>query len=131
LQRCTGCHTCTVDCKSENNTPAGTHYRDVVVLDSGSSPLITRLFVTMACNHCQDPACLTSCPVNAITKEATYGIVVIDQDKCVGLAGEGDRRGAPGRLAGGAQGRAVQLFQVAPRPCHACGALRGDPGGAL
>jgi len=84
LKRCTGCQTCTVACKSENNTPMGTNYRDVVYVDSGSYPVLHRLFVTMSCNHCEDPACLASCPVDAISKESTYGIVLIDQDKCIG-----------------------------------------------
>ncbi|NCO58406.1 MAG: 4Fe-4S dicluster domain-containing protein [Deltaproteobacteria bacterium] len=84
LERCTGCQTCTVACKSENNTPMGTNYRDVAFVDSGSYPILHRLFVTMSCNHCEHPACLASCPVDAISKDATYGVVLIDQDKCIG-----------------------------------------------
>lgn len=84
LERCTGCETCTVACKSENNTPAGTNYREVVFVEGGKYPHPTRLFVTMSCNHCQEPACQKSCPVDAISKDASTGIVLIDQDKCIG-----------------------------------------------
>ena len=47
-------------------------------------PEFWRRFITSACNHCQDPACLKACPVNAITKRASDGIVLIDQEKCIG-----------------------------------------------
>ncbi len=87
LKRCTGCETCTLACKSENNTAMGTNYREVAFIEGGSYPNPTRQFVTMSCNHCTDPACMKSCPVGAITKEDTttgHGIVLIDQDKCIG-----------------------------------------------
>lgn len=84
LDRCTGCKTCTIACKSENNTPLETNFRSVVTEEGGVYPNPTREFISMACNHCADPACLASCPVGAITKRATDGIVLIDQDICVG-----------------------------------------------
>ncbi len=84
LGRCTGCKTCVIACKSENNTPLDTNYRWVVTEDGGAYPNPTRQFVTMACNHCANPACMVSCPVGAITKRPGDGIVLIDQDRCIG-----------------------------------------------
>ncbi|MBI4659085.1 MAG: 4Fe-4S dicluster domain-containing protein [Verrucomicrobia bacterium] len=43
-----------------------------------------REFISLACNHCDQPACLKSCPVGAITKRAADGVVLFDQDKCIG-----------------------------------------------
>lgn len=99
LGRCIGCHSCTVACKSELNTapqnspllfkggnpqrPLHLSYRWVVVHEGGTYPNVWRTFVTSACNHCQEPACVKSCPVGAISKRAD-GIVLIDQDKCIG-----------------------------------------------
>jgi anaerobic dimethyl sulfoxide reductase subunit B (iron-sulfur subunit) len=84
LERCTGCQGCTIACKTENNTPLGVDWRRVIVVENGSYPRPTRLFVTMACFHCEQPACKAACPVNAISKRETDGIVLIDQDKCIG-----------------------------------------------
>ena len=42
--------------------------------------------MTSACNHCANPACLAACPTSpkAITKRDSDGIVLIDQDLCIG-----------------------------------------------
>jgi anaerobic dimethyl sulfoxide reductase subunit B (iron-sulfur subunit) len=84
LERCTGCKTCVISCKSENNTLLTTNYRAVITEEGGTYPNPTKEFITMGCNHCADPACERSCPVDAITKRESDGIVLIDQEKCVG-----------------------------------------------
>ncbi len=85
ISKCLGCETCTVGCKSENNTPLKTNWRRVVDQNTGKYPNPKRVFVTMACFHCEQPACLASCPVEgAIFKRKEDGIVLIDQAKCVG-----------------------------------------------
>jgi len=38
----------------------------------------------MACNHCDDPVCLTGCPTRAYTKFTEYGAVLQDPDICFG-----------------------------------------------
>jgi DMSO reductase iron-sulfur subunit len=83
-RRCIGCRSCFVACKSENRTPLRTDWRYVVARETGSYPTPRREFISLACNHCDEPACLKSCPVGAITKRAADGVVLIDQDKCIG-----------------------------------------------
>jgi tetrathionate reductase subunit B len=99
LDKCTGCDSCTVACKAENNTrplaspmpfkngrgviPDHVSYRWVVKKETGEYPNPKLEFITSACNHCEHPACLASCPTNAIFKRDD-GIVLIDQDKCIG-----------------------------------------------
>jgi len=40
--------------------------------------------LSLACNHCLEPACLAGCPANAYTKDARTGAVLIDEDTCMG-----------------------------------------------
>jgi Fe-S-cluster-containing dehydrogenase component len=110
LDKCIGCDSCSIACKSENNTrplsspmpfkngrgvlPDHVSYRWVVKKEGGVYPNPSLTFVTSACNHCEHPACLASCPVsdannpsdenNAIFKRASDGIVLINQDVCIG-----------------------------------------------
>ena len=82
--KCAGCRACTVACKMENNTPYAVNYRWVIEKESGTYPDPQVMFFSMACYHCNDPACMASCPVGAISKDAATGIVLIDQETCIG-----------------------------------------------
>lgn len=85
ISKCTQCRACINACKFENNTTLdfNVNYRWIIFQEAGTYPDVKRTFFTLSCNHCQDPACLASCPVDAITKRSD-GIVLIDQDKCIG-----------------------------------------------
>ena len=37
-----------------------------------------------SCLHCDTPACVTVCPTGASYKRAEDGIVLVDEDKCIG-----------------------------------------------
>jgi nitrate reductase beta subunit len=41
-------------------------------------------YLARICNHCTYPACLASCPRNAIYKRPEDGVVLIDQSRCRG-----------------------------------------------
>lgn len=82
--RCIGCRACAVACKAENNTRLGVSYRKVVFKQQGSGTSAYIKNTTMACMHCTDPACKAACPRRAISKNATTGIVLIDQARCNG-----------------------------------------------
>ncbi len=83
-KRCIGCRSCYVACKAENNTPLRTDWRWVMARETGGFPHVKREFLSLACNHCKEPACLKACPENAISKRDKDGVVLIDQDKCIG-----------------------------------------------
>jgi len=98
--RCIGCRGCQVACKSWNNLPGvATKFSE-----TGSNPRFlssndfTRVifreredpknevawhFVKRQCMHCNDPACMSACPVGALTKLSS-GPVVYDDEKCIG-----------------------------------------------
>ena len=71
-------------CKAENNTPLRTDWRYVVEREQGAYPAAKREFISLACNHCDEPACMKACPVDAISKRESDGIVLVDQDACIG-----------------------------------------------
>lgn len=102
LRRCIGCKACAVACKTEYEVPLGVFRSSVKEYEEGKFPDVKRSFVPWLCNHCDKPACLEDCPVDEIEavftwpdntkqkfmKRATYkrpdGIVLVDQDRCVG-----------------------------------------------
>ena len=40
--------------------------------------------MTVACQHCENPACVKVCPVGATYKDPETGVVRQDYDKCIG-----------------------------------------------
>lgn len=86
IDKCVGCRACMNSCKFENNTTLDlmVNYRWVLFREKGTYPEVKREFFPLACNHCNRPACLRACPKKAISKRESDGIVLINQDKCVG-----------------------------------------------
>ncbi len=82
--RCIGCHACESACSEKNDLPPHIAFRSVGYVEGGSYPAYTRLNISMACNHCDDPVCLKGCPTRAYTKFAEYGAVLQDPDICFG-----------------------------------------------
>lgn len=81
---CIACHACEAACSEKNNLPAHIAFRSVGYVEGGSFPDYTRMNISMACNHCDDPVCLKGCPTLAYTKYAEYGAVLQDPDICFG-----------------------------------------------
>jgi molybdopterin-containing oxidoreductase family iron-sulfur binding subunit len=83
-QRCVGCRSCVVACKAENKTPPGVSYTVVVEEAIGNRPDDKPLFMTKPCFQCENPPCVSVCPVSATFKREQDGIVVIDYKRCIG-----------------------------------------------
>ncbi|MFK5938079.1 MAG: dimethyl sulfoxide reductase anchor subunit, partial [Sulfurimonas sp.] len=81
---CVGCRCCEVACNEQNNNPADIKWRRVGELEGGEFPAFTQMLNSMSCNHCVDPACLIGCPTESYIKIAETGIVVHDDDTCIG-----------------------------------------------
>ncbi|HEA70326.1 MAG TPA: 4Fe-4S dicluster domain-containing protein [archaeon] len=83
--RCIGCYTCVVACKDWHDTKAGpANWMRIKEIEKGRFPDRYLAFLPSACFHCMEPACLKACPVDAITKRESDGIVVVDQELCLG-----------------------------------------------
>jgi len=100
LTKCMGCRSCQVACKQWNNLPAEkTSFNESFTnppalsaytftnvefhLLEESSGKLDWVFVKRQCLHCQDPACVSACPVEALYK-TEKGAVAYDVDKCMG-----------------------------------------------
>ena len=100
LDTCVGCHACAVSCKEWNSRrhpapltdhePYGKEPRA-----SGSTACTAtrpakarrraaRVHFPRSCLHCDTPACVTVCPTGACYKRGEDGIVLVDEDKCIG-----------------------------------------------
>jgi len=105
LTRCVGCRTCEAACNKEQKLPEpALPFDDYSVFDEihhgnqkrrttdKAYTIVNRyepegsdqpLYRKIQCNHCNEPACLTSCFVGAYTK-TPEGAVIYDQHVCVG-----------------------------------------------
>lgn len=84
MTKCIGCKCCVVACNEQNGNPAAINWRRVGEVEGGVYPNVERWHLSMGCNHCLEPSCMTGCPVNAYTKDPVTGIVDHDADTCIG-----------------------------------------------
>ncbi|MBT7756896.1 MAG: 4Fe-4S dicluster domain-containing protein, partial [Rhodospirillaceae bacterium] len=104
LDTCVGCHACAVNCKEWNT--AGYHAplpdtdpygKDVdgvwlnrvhgfeTTGDTGGNNKDGRtVYFPRSCLHCEDAPCVTVCPTGASYKRTEDGIVLVEEDKCIG-----------------------------------------------
>ena len=84
MGKCIGCKCCVVACNEQNGNPAAINWRRVGEIEGGLFPNATRSYLSMGCNHCLEPTCLSGCPVDAYTKDPVTGIVRHSADACIG-----------------------------------------------
>ncbi|TCV96643.1 DMSO/selenate family reductase complex B subunit [Biostraticola tofi] len=90
-QRCTGCKTCELACKDYKNLGPDVSYRRIYEYAGGHwlqdgdgyHQNVFAYYLSIACNHCDDPACAKVCPSGAMHKRAD-GFVVVDEAICIG-----------------------------------------------
>ena len=102
---CIGCRSCQVSCKQWNDLPGektkaaepGLGFQqpkrlsaksfvvitDKLVDDPNSSSGFKQVFAKRQCMHCEEPACVSACPVTALHKHPE-GPVVYDKSRCIG-----------------------------------------------
>ncbi|EAQ8189531.1 4Fe-4S dicluster domain-containing protein [Salmonella enterica] len=65
--KCIGCRGCAMACKSFNQLEPDRFWRYVYPLDKDIYPHEERAFYSLACYHCEHPACVAACPVGALS----------------------------------------------------------------
>src|SRR6478672_1753777 len=99
LDTCVGCHACATACKEWNGSssvsgplsdyqpfgaePSGVWLNRVRHYEVGDYPASKTINFPMSCLHCADADCVSVCPTGASYKRAD-GIVLVDEDKCMG-----------------------------------------------
>ncbi len=99
LDRCVGCHACATACKEWNDggasgplsdtdpygaKPSGVWFNRVHSYEVGDGADGCTVHFPKSCLHCAEPACVTVCPTGASYKRAEDGIVLVDEDLCIG-----------------------------------------------
>ena len=99
LDICVGCHACAVNCKEWNSGgiaapltdlepysdgPDGVWFNRVHTYEAGEGAEGRTVHFPRSCLHCAQPACVTVCPTGASYKRAEDGIVLINEDLCIG-----------------------------------------------
>jgi formate dehydrogenase iron-sulfur subunit len=79
---CAGCNLCQDACKAENGLPEGKEEHlsatAYTALEDHGGFTVRRM-----CQHCEQPTCVSVCPVGAFTKTEA-GPVLYDESKCIG-----------------------------------------------
>jgi Fe-S-cluster-containing dehydrogenase component len=83
LHRCVGCGACVLACRIENGRTTTMAWRRVLSLNLRRYDAGPTYFLSVACHHCERPACLEGCPSGAYEKRAD-GIVIHHEDRCIG-----------------------------------------------
>ena len=104
LDICVGCHACAVNCKEWNTSgyhapmtdtnpygadPSGVWFNRIhayeVERSSGDSGGDSQtVYFPKSCLHCEDAPCVTACPTGASYKRTEDGIVMVDENWCIG-----------------------------------------------
>ena len=83
LHRCVGCGACVLACRIENGRVTTTAWRRVLPLNIRRYDGGPTYFLSVACHHCEEPACLQGCPSSAY-EQRDDGIVLHHEDRCLG-----------------------------------------------
>lgn len=91
VTKCIGCEECVTACKHINDLPLDDPpprkgaTRDGLTADRWTSVVRKpdNHFVRKQCRHCEEPACVSVCPVGALTK-TPEGPVIYDKSVCMG-----------------------------------------------
>jgi len=82
--KCTGCQACQLACVIENRLEPDRSWRAIHTFNARHYPGAPLFHISLACNHCAEPACMSACPALAYSKDSETGVVLLDQDKCIG-----------------------------------------------
>lgn len=81
---CTGCEACRVACGNENAGGRDIGWRQVTTFNPERHAALPTRHLSLACNHCERPACALGCPARAYRRDEITGALLLDEDACIG-----------------------------------------------
>src|SRR3989338_7049754 len=93
LARCIGCEACTIACKVEHNISVASpkelarriQWTEVYFLkEKGEFPHAKIDIDPRPCMHCENPPCVSVCPVGATYQDKERGLVLQRYERCIG-----------------------------------------------
>ena len=85
LDRCTGCQSCIVACKFENNIDLGNYWCDVADMGPyGKHPDISMYWLPFQCQQCTNAPCVQVCPTGATYRDPDNNVVLVSKEDCIG-----------------------------------------------
>ncbi len=83
ITKCIGCGACEKACKMRNDLPVDLENNLSATAYTVVQERLPNTYVRRMCMHCENPTCVSVCPVGAFTKTAA-GPVIYDKGKCIG-----------------------------------------------
>lgn len=90
--RCTGCKTCELACKDYKDLGTDVNFRRIYEYTGGTwnqqsdgcwHQDVFAYYMSISCNHCENPACTAVCPTGAMHKNED-GFVIVNEETCIG-----------------------------------------------
>lgn len=85
VSKCFGCMGCVAACANANETSDNMFWRNVFKLPPENAQSNT-VYLSISCNHCENPACAMACPNKAYEKRQGDGVVIHRKDRCMGCS---------------------------------------------
>jgi len=95
IKKCLGCGSCEIACAIEHSrfkeldkaiseSPLPVKRRKAQCVGNSHAYSLQDIAISIACQHCENAACVTGCMSGAMYKEKKTGLTQHDRDKCVG-----------------------------------------------
>ncbi len=82
-QKCTACGACAIACMDQNDVDivgGQLPYRKAFMWEHE----MTTDYISVACMHCPDAACVRACPVHCLYQDDETKLILLDSARCIG-----------------------------------------------